>query len=221
MILASSHAATHPFAILPEAGPVADLAHELLAALRSEGSDGALGMVAKVLDYAAAAERTMADQRSKIAKLEALSHTDDLTGLLNRRGLGQAFEKTRKTIRETGASGLLCYLDVDGFKSINDTHGHPMGDAVLRRIAQKIEPLGAAVARLGGDEFAIVVLERPGQPFGAALEAVSSALAELTRDPDQSISMSIGTALFSGDTALEEALAQADRAMYAAKQRDL
>ena len=91
------------------------------------------------------------DQRERLARAEANAMTDPLTGALNRRGLPPRFA--------TGRHALLgiAVIDLDGFKGINDRHGHAVGDAVLIEVVRRLKGLGKGrVVRLGGDEFALV-----------------------------------------------------------------
>jgi diguanylate cyclase (GGDEF)-like protein len=115
--------------------------------------EGALARVAE-------AEQTIAAQQERIDYLETLSLTDELTGLVNRRGFREAFRRELAAARRSGVGGVLVMIDLDGFKAINDTHGHLAGDAYLRRVGRVLTESVRAqdvVARLGGDEFAILL----------------------------------------------------------------
>lgn len=129
----------------------------------------------------AEAQATIAEQRERIAHLESLTMTDELTGLLNRRGFYDHFRRELAAARRHGVpggvpggvpegisggapagtgGGVVVMIDLDGFKGINDTHGHLAGDSYLRQVARLIA--GAVrredvVARIGGDEFAILL----------------------------------------------------------------
>src|SRR3954447_8904114 len=91
---------------------------------------------------------------SAVGRLEAVAHTDDLTGLHNRRSW---IETVRRELA-TGSEGALLVCDVDGFKSVNDNHGHRAGDLVLTEVARVLARHGVA-GRLGGDEFGVWVRE--------------------------------------------------------------
>ncbi|GBF08083.1 diguanylate cyclase/phosphodiesterase [Deinococcus aerius] len=94
------------------------------------------------------------------AELEHLAHHDPLTGLPNRRALTAHLEEAVRRARASGTRLALLFVDLDGFKHINDTLGHAAGDAALREVARRLRenaPAGAQVARLSGDEFAVVV----------------------------------------------------------------
>lgn len=130
--------------------------------------DGAGRLVANtmaLLEYAnrliEAAEAHIAAQDERINHLINLSVTDELTGLRNRRGFYQAFMgELDRCDRGQSVGGLLVLIDLDNFKTINDTHGHAAGDACLRLVARTIGAQVRAMdttARLGGDEFVILL----------------------------------------------------------------
>ncbi len=119
-------------------------------------------LLERALAYAAEAEQKLADRDQRIAYLQDLSLTDELTGLLNRRGFIQAFGRALAGARRYGHEGMLLYCDLDDFKSMNDIHGHAAGDELLRHIARVLGDSVRAidiVGRLGGDEFAIALLQ--------------------------------------------------------------
>ncbi|MEO6855047.1 MAG: diguanylate cyclase, partial [Rhodoferax sp.] len=110
------------------------------------------------LDGFVVVTQDVTQQKSEVSRLRELAQHDPLTGLLNRAGFEQHLEHH---LREGGGASLaLLYIDLDGFKSVNDQHGHATGDGVLqtfaKRLAQLVRPMDA-VARLGGDEFAVVL----------------------------------------------------------------
>jgi two-component system cell cycle response regulator len=144
--------------------------------------------------------------------------TDDLTGLANRRALMADLE------RVAGASPpetmVLALYDLDGFKSYNDTFGHPAGDGLLRRLGKQLaasmEPFGSAY-RLGGDEFCILAATR-GRSADAICEGAEAALTD--RGTGFSISASWGKVLIPVEVVSPtDALRLADRRMYAKKGR--
>ena len=152
------------------------------------------------------------------------ARTDDLTGLLNRRGFYVQSEAKLVEAAEANSGMALLLLDLDHFKEFNDTLGHHAGDELLRNLGERLRRAlpEAAVARLGGDEFvALVPCDRDGVDGLGAAHRVLDALAEafpvdgmLTQ-----ITGSIGVALFPDNgTDREELLRAADVAMYRAKQ---
>lgn len=112
-----------------------------------------------LMAVAAKAENRLTTQARRIELLETLSLTDELTGLLNRRGFEREFKRLLASARRHDEGGMIALLDLDDFKSINDIHGHAGGDAVLAAVGQTLSQLVREtdlVARLGGDEFAVV-----------------------------------------------------------------
>ena len=154
------------------------------------------------------------------------ARTDPLTGLLNRRAFIDEMSRRLTRLEVDGAPGALLFIDLDNFKTLNDTRGHDAGDEALRLVARLLEanvrPMDL-VARLGGDEFALW-LDGADQ-FAAAERAEQlrlngpAAVAHLTPDGTAKITMSIGIAArWPGRyEAVETLMDRADQAMYAAK----
>jgi diguanylate cyclase (GGDEF)-like protein/PAS domain S-box-containing protein len=157
-------------------------------------------------------------------RLQELAVTDGLTGLANRRRFDEALEEeSRRAQREASPLSLLL-IDVDDFKAVNDRHGHPAGDEVLRQVARSLrrcaERAGELAARYGGEEFALLL---PGSDAEAALrmaERVRRAIGALpSQHLGRAVSVSIGVACGGGRAGRPAAalLARADQALYAAK----
>ncbi len=153
--------------------------------------------------------------------VEALG-TDALTGAANRAGLTQRAEAA---IRD-GQPFALLLLDLDGFKGVNDTHGHAAGDAVLAAMVRRLRAHTRAedlVARLGGDEFAVLVAGSPPREVIAGMArrmAAGAAEPVVFEGRSLTVGMSLGIACHPGDGAtLADLLRAADRAMYACKRR--
>lgn len=164
-------------------------------------------------------ERELDQQR-----LNFLARYDPLTGLINRTLFADRLENAVAGARRDGSVVALMFLDIDGFKEVNDRHGHHVGDALLRQVAERLVGTvreSDTVARLGGDEFT-VILEggRRVEDAGQVATNVLKALAEPYRvgREDITITSSIGVAAFplDGETAAE-LLKGADIAMYSAK----
>lgn len=157
-------------------------------------------------------------------QLRHLADHDSLTGLLARRRFHEELESQIALKRRYGGQGALLLLDVDRLKAINDTHGHAVGDTVLRRVAETLSNRVRstdAVGRLAGDEFAVLLPNATGSEADALADALAARLAE-QRVGGWEISASIGVARFGegqGDLDADGVLAAADRAMYAAKQQ--
>ncbi|WIM05272.1 MAG: EAL domain-containing protein [Candidatus Nitricoxidivorans perseverans] len=158
-------------------------------------------------------------------ELERLALYDPLTGLANRRAFEQALDQTAARHRRDGNASALLYMDVDGFKKVNDMRGHQEGDLVLKAIGERLRRgLRSAdvLARLGGDEFG-AMLVGTGSPDDAA--RVAGNLIKSIAEPFETgghlayLGLSVGIAMIpaDGDTA-ERFLHNADLAMYHAKQ---
>jgi diguanylate cyclase len=155
-------------------------------------------------------------QAKNIGQERLLARTDELTGLPNRRRLVTEIDSF---IEKEGA---LLLLDLDGFKPINDTHGHETGDKILQQVALRFEralPHGALLARLGGDEFG--VLYEGGHE--SAIEVALALRATLSypfhiNNQEIQLDVSIGVAKNTGE---KDLLIRADNAMYKAKREGL
>jgi diguanylate cyclase (GGDEF)-like protein/PAS domain S-box-containing protein len=159
------------------------------------------------------------------AELSRVAHYDALTGIPNRVLLA---DRMKQAIAQTSREGnmvAVCYLDLDGFKLINDTMGHEAGDLVLVEVAKRIGDTirgGDTVARLGGDEFVVLLLglER-GEECVATLERLLAAIAQpiLVKDQTHTLSASIGVSIYPlDDEDPDTLLRHSDQAMYVAKQ---
>ncbi len=172
-------------------------------------------MVVTVLD--------MSEVRHLHQQLEFQAVTDPLTGLLNRRGFHQAVENTLLRSERNGLSLVLLYLDLDGFKRVNDTLGHDAGDRVLRWVSEQMQACLRSydiLGRMGGDEFtALLELEFPEQAAKIAeklIERVS--VCQQVDGLDVMLGASIGIATFPDcGSDLNGLLRAADIAMYEAK----
>ena len=157
------------------------------------------------------------------AQLMRLARVDPLTGLANRRSFTETLHAALERARRSGKPLALAYLDVDHFKRINDSHGHGVGDEVLREFAGRLEAGTRATdtaARLSGDEF-VVILEQIGG--SAEAERIGAKIVDAMRAPFAtssgllSVSASVGIALSMPGQDQEALLAAADSALYAAK----
>jgi diguanylate cyclase (GGDEF)-like protein len=165
-----------------------------------------------------------ADVETRLLQLRDQAWHDPLTGLLNRAGLA-AWRATQPGLMRGCA---VAALDLDGFKPINDIHGHAAGDAVLRGIARWLQDnlrVEDAAVRLGGDEFLICLVGTPDKAV-AALREVGGRLDAMLREGLETpsgrlrLSCSMGFALMPQDAAeLDAAIAVADTALYEAKRR--
>jgi len=150
--------------------------------------------------------------------LDGLTRHDELTGVLNRRGLAPLMDAA--ALDATGQQWALLLVDIDGFKQVNDTLGHVLADDLLQIVAQGLQTASRAddvVARLGGDEFVLLaaVPDHDAELLAGIGERVRSTVAEL--DPGGHLRLSIGVADRSRPVEPSAWLHQADQAMYAAK----
>jgi diguanylate cyclase (GGDEF)-like protein/PAS domain S-box-containing protein len=157
-------------------------------------------------------------------RLAHLALHDPLTGLPNRRALAEALEQSIARAQRSGIPLAVLALDLDGFKAINDRHGHPAGDATLLEVADRLRRTirrSDLVARLGGDEFAVIATELNGpQSVGRLARRIGTALSApiMLREAVAEIAVSVGVAFYPGDgDTTEHLLSRADAALYAAK----
>jgi len=180
--------------------------------------DGAaFGYLASLVDVTALYRRAQ--------HLEHRAHHDPLTGLPNREKLMQKLEGGLAAAQWLGQALRLIFIDLDGFKLVNDLHGHAAGDAVLQAIGQRARRVirgEDVIARLAGDEFALMLSDAPTlAQVDAVMDKVMSAITEPIRYGDQWLSVggSWGLASFPADgTDAGTLLAAADACMYAQKQ---
>ena len=163
--------------------------------------------------------------RARVAELETHAERDALTGVLNRRGFERELARAHSYFERYGGNAALIYLDLDGFKPVNDQHGHVAGDAMLVAITKVlIEAVRAsdAVARLGGDEFAVLLWNLSAHAAQKKAVALERQIAETRVDWDGgplAVGASAGVAELTPDRNAGEILARADAAMYARKRQ--
>jgi diguanylate cyclase (GGDEF)-like protein len=156
---------------------------------------------------------------------ERLATTDGLTGLLNRRTFNAQLQRRLREAQRYNRPLSLLLLDIDHFKKVNDTHGHPAGDAVLRGVAQLAQKQAREtdmVARYGGEEIALILPETDGRGAHAIGERIRkgvAAAAHPTQQGNLRVTVSIGVATWPGSPPEAEGLLQAaDKALYRAKE---
>ncbi len=168
--------------------------------------------------------RDLTERAQRERALLKIAFKDDLTGILNRRGLHHQSDARQPTGRRSRDGFGLLIVDIDGFKALNDSHGHAAGDRVLKAVAGRLaSSLRAddAVARWGGDEF-VVVLYGLGRQKDLATAAAK--LVDRLRQPHTidgqplTVKVSVGAALFpTHGRDFDAVLAAADKALYRAK----
>jgi diguanylate cyclase (GGDEF)-like protein len=168
--------------------------------------------------------------RKKTEKeIQYLAYYDLLTRLPNRRLLVERLQTALADVKRSGKSGAVLFMDLDNFKTLNDTLGHELGDQLLQKVAWHLEAsvrLGDTVARIGGDEFVVILEELSAEPLEAATDAELVARKILTAlnqtyqlaEHKYLSTTSIGISLFTQQSpVIDELLKQADIAMYQAK----
>lgn len=159
-------------------------------------------------------------------QLEHIAHYDTLTGLPNRLMLADRLSQAMARAGRRSTLLAIVYLDLDGFKAVNDRYGHDMGDKLLAAIAQRMQHVlreGDTLARLGGDEFVAVLLDLDTRETSVAILDRLLAAASLpisVEDHELKVSASLGVTFFpqAGDVDADQLIRQADHAMYQAKE---
>ncbi|MBU1620129.1 MAG: sensor domain-containing diguanylate cyclase [Gammaproteobacteria bacterium] len=166
------------------------------------------------------AEKTIDKLYQQAQQMENLAHTDELTGLDNRRAFQTKFEQYQLQSETQGAPLALMMIDIDEFKQLNDQHGHETGDQALQHLAKVL----AAVARqsdiacrLGGDEFVLAAGNTDAQGLLHLAERVQQQFKQQMQQSGLESSLSIGIAS-SVESPLEQLLQRADQALYKAKE---
>ena len=205
---------------LPQLCSAADRLRRLARDAPQVLGESGLRLLDDLLAAAAEAEQSMALQRARIRYLESLSVTDELTGLLNRRGFETELSRALARARRMDEPGLLVMCDLNHFKAINDTYGHPAGDAILRAVAQVLKRNTREsdyVARVGGDEFA-VIMTHTSRAQSERLAAKLSGLVNRLTVPWQGhhlpVSAGFGMAAYDKTSQPETLLFLADQNLY-------
>jgi diguanylate cyclase (GGDEF)-like protein/PAS domain S-box-containing protein len=162
------------------------------------------------------------ERRRLERRLRHLADHDDLTGLINRRRFQEELQRHLAEGRRYGLTGALLVLDLDGFKEVNDSHGHSAGDRVLCAVADALRTRLRAsdvVARLGGDEFAVLLPRETPEEAELVCRSLEQAIPdEVAVSGGGKIEVSVGFAPFAdGVQSVDDVLAAADASMYAAK----
>lgn len=169
-------------------------------------------------------EQTQIKTQNK--KLDFIAHTDELTGMRNRRGFFDLAEPALKLSKELKQKGYVFFCDMDGLKKINDTYGHESGDIAIKaqsKILKKNFPTEAIIGRLGGDEFAIIVPELKEEKIAEIRNNVEKACQKWSEDSKSyfTLSISMGFIQYPNKKTykLDTLLSMADKALYLEKRR--
>ena len=214
-------------------------ARELAQSLQQLVSD-LTGREAELLRLAETLEQRVVERTSELSslnvQLEAMALSDSLTGLANRRRFNDELDEAVQRAVEQGLPLSLLFMDVDHFKTVNDAHGHPAGDAVLRWLAGVAEGQVRGtdlLARTGGEEFAVLAIDTPAEEATALAERLRQAIQ--ARGPASvgrvaipvTVSVGVASIEYLGDemllmdpaTIAAKLVSDADAALYLAKQR--
>ncbi|HAF54635.1 MAG TPA: diguanylate cyclase, partial [Thauera sp.] len=165
------------------------------------------------------------NQKEHESRLEYIAHYDPLTGLPNRVLLNDRLQRGMAQARRRGQQLAVAYIDLDGFKAVNDTYGHQVGDQLLTTVAARMKTTlreGDTISRLGGDEFVAVLIDLPHTESCLLLtQRLLAAVAQpvLLAGHELKLSASVGLTMFPQpeDVDADQLLRQADLAMYQAK----
>ena len=166
----------------------------------------------------------IASLKSQQQQLEQMAHHDALTGLPNRTLLNDRLDMALAQAKRSGGKLAACFMDLDGFKPVNDTFGHEIGDLLLIEVAQRMLVISRAtdtVARLGGDEFVLIFPDISDQVecrqmLSRVMDTISQPFN--IKGHEIRVSASIGVAFYPDDADGDSLLRHADQAMYVAKQ---
>ena len=169
--------------------------------------------------------RNITEEKSLLERIAYDAKHDSLTGLVNRNEFDKQLKRVLESAKDKNEDSILCYLDLDHFKVVNDAAGHGAGDRLLIRICQILEDMvrtSDVVARLGGDEFGIILEGCPLENAVSVCENIIKGINDLVFECDKQrfkVGASIGIAIISENTSNEAILmSQADMACYRAKE---
>jgi diguanylate cyclase (GGDEF)-like protein len=167
--------------------------------------------------------RELEEARAKIAELELHADVDPMLDILNRRGFDRELTRSLAYVKRYGTPAALLYIDLDGFKAVNDRYGHAAGDELLKLVAGELAAHVRAsdlVGRLGGDEFGVLMWNaaKPQAMMRARdLEIRIEGIALARGGGRLSVGASVGVAVLYGDLTTAALIDLADKAMYARK----
>lgn len=184
-------------------------------------------IIEMVKDGRIPAERATAGISGIVEELERLVQKDPLTGLLNRRGISEAFDKEKARFDRFHCSTGIIMFDIDYFKRINDNYGHPIGDKVLIEVAGVIKKNLRATdygGRYGGEEFVVILSELDGANTSETLDIISNRIRKAISEAkipglpeDVNITISGGTTILRSSDTLDSVISRADKALLQAK----
>jgi diguanylate cyclase (GGDEF)-like protein len=165
----------------------------------------------------------LAETKAKLARAEELADRDTLAPVLNRRAFLRELHRTMSEVERYKTPAAVIYIDLDGFKAVNDGYGHSAGDAVLRHVGLLLLDSvreSDVVGRIGGDEFGIILNRAPADEARVKAQSLSdkiNASAILFAGQPHRVRASVGVHPIAAVEDPETAIARADEAMYAEK----
>jgi diguanylate cyclase (GGDEF)-like protein len=168
-------------------------------------------------------KRELAVARARVGELEARADIDPLLDILNRRGFERELKRALSHVKRYGTQAALMFVDLDGFKGINDRYGHAAGDALLKAVARELIGHVRAsdiVGRIGGDEFGVLIWRMEGPQATAKARELEAKIASVGIDHGNArieVAASIGVAPLVEGASTADVIAAADQAMYARK----
>ena len=183
---------------------------------RSEMTPAVIAAIEALIGELDQLKREVSALRNRLSEAEGLADRDSLTPLLNRRAFVRELGRARTFAGRYGFPASLVYFDLDGFKALNDGHGHAAGDAALMAVAERLIANvreSDIVGRMGGDEFAVVLV----QTDRATAETKAAILADAIETAGPGLRVSYGVRELDPDVEPETLIADADAAMFAAK----
>lgn len=167
--------------------------------------------------------RELVVARARVGELEARADIDPLLDILNRRGFERELKRALSLVKRYGTQAALMFVDLDGFKGINDRYGHGAGDALLKAVARELighVRASDVVGRVGGDEFGVIVWRVEEKQAIAKARELETLIARvsITHGRNQiSVAASVGVAPLVEDSTPADVIAAADQSMYARK----
>lgn len=168
-------------------------------------------------------KRELAIARARVGELEARADIDPLLDILNRRGFERELKRALSHVKRYGTQAALMFVDLDGFKAINDRYGHGAGDLLLKAVARELIGHVRAsdiVGRIGGDEFGVLLWRLEGPQATAKARQLEAMIAQVGIPHGKArieVAASIGVAPLVEDASPADIIAAADQAMYARK----
>jgi diguanylate cyclase (GGDEF)-like protein len=168
-------------------------------------------------------KRELAVARARVGELEARADIDPLLDILNRRGFERELKRALSHVKRYGTQAVLMFVDLDGFKGINDRYGHGAGDLLLKAVARELIGHVRAsdiVGRIGGDEFGVLLWRLEGPQATAKARQLEAMIAQVGISHGKArieVAASIGIAPLVEDASPADIIAAADQAMYARK----